>query len=140
MATPEPLSAQRWSDLLAAVHERDVEALVACFVPQGRWQNVPHDAWVGRETIASKLGPILLRSDRVQWDVVSESYSEHRAWLERVDRFWIDGTEYSVRVNGVIEIDPSTGLIAELRDYSDLGEWRARLARAGDIWSRPADS
>ncbi|MSX21892.1 MAG: hypothetical protein F2795_06225, partial [Actinobacteria bacterium] len=78
-------------------------------------------------------GPILLRSERVQWDVVSASFTEHRAWLERVDRFWIDGVEYAVRCNGVLEVDPESGLIREFRDYVDLGEWRARLAAAGPL-------
>jgi len=74
------------------------------------------------------LEPILLRSDRVQWDIVTESYSQHRAWLERMDRFVIDGTEYAVRCNGVLEFEPDTGLISELRDYVDLAEWRSRLS------------
>ena len=82
------------------------------------------------------LAPILLRSDRVQWDVVTASFSEHRAWIERVDRFWIDGVEYAVRCNGVIDIDAGTGLIRELRDYVDLGEWRERLRAAGPMSTR----
>ena len=76
------------------------------------------------------LAGILERSETVRWDVVSESYAPGRAWLERVDRFWIDGVEYAVECNGVLEIDEDTGLITELRDYVDLGEWRARLASA----------
>ncbi len=73
------------------------------------------------------LGRVLQRSEAVRWDVVTESYSEDRAWLERVDRFWIDGTEYAVRCNGVLEFHPESGLITELRDYVDLEEWRSRV-------------
>jgi limonene-1,2-epoxide hydrolase len=119
--------------LLGAVGRRDVPALVACFTEGGSWQNVPHEPWRGRLEIAERLGPILLRSERVQWDVVSASFTEHRAWVERVDRFWIDGVEYAVRCNGVLEVDPESGLISEFRDYVDLGEWRARLAAAGPL-------
>ena len=72
------------------------------------------------------LGRVLRRSDRVRWDVVSESYGDRRAWVERVDRFWIDGSEYAVRCNGVFEFDRDSGLITEVRDYVDLGEWRER--------------
>ncbi|MCP4436042.1 MAG: nuclear transport factor 2 family protein [Actinomycetia bacterium] len=114
--------------LLDAVADRDVEAVVACFEPDGTWQNVPHSPARGREAIRAMLDPILRRSSQVRWDVVTESYDEHTAWLERVDRFWIDGIEHAVKCNGVLEFDPETGLIRELRDYVDLGEWRARVA------------
>lgn len=129
MATSERV----WGRLLGAVGRRDVPALVACFTEGGSWQNVPHEPWRGRLEIAERLGPILLRSERVQWDVVSASFTEHRAWVERVDRFWIDGVEYAVCCNGVLEVDPESGLISEFRDYVDLGEWRARLAAAGPL-------
>ena len=79
------------------------------------------------------LAPILQRSERVQWDVVTAAFAEHRAWIERVDRFWIDGVEYAVRCNGVIDLDSESGLIKELRDYVDLGEWRERLRSAGPL-------
>ena len=114
--------------MLAAVGRRDVDALLACFSPDATWQNVPHPPAEGREGIRSVLAPILARSSAARWDTVTESYHENRAWLERVDRFWIDGNEYAVRCNGVLEFDPDTGLIAELRDYVDLGEWRDRLS------------
>jgi limonene-1,2-epoxide hydrolase len=76
------------------------------------------------------LARILERSTRVQWDIVTASYTEHRAWLERVDRFWIDGTEYAAECNGVLEVDPDSGLITAFRDYVDLGVWRAKVGDA----------
>ena len=114
----------RW---LAAIEARDLDAVLSCFTPDATWQNVPHAPADGSDAIRAMLGPIIERSSRVVWDVISESYASRRAWLERVDRFWIDGTEYAVRCNGVLEFDQETGLIRELRDYVDLGEWRARL-------------
>ena len=124
-----------WTQLRTAIESRDVDALAACFTEDGRWQNVPHEPWIGRQTIVDMLAPILGKAEQVRWDVVSSSFGEHRAWLERNDRFWINGAEYAVRCNGVLEVDPSTGLITEFRDYVDLGEWRARLAGAGPIWT-----
>ncbi len=112
---------------LDAVEGRDVEAVVACFTERGSWQNVPHPPAEGHEGLRAAFGPILARSDEVRWDVVTEAYEGRRAWLERVDRFWIDGVEHAVRCNGVFEVDPGAGLIAEVRDYVDLGEWRARM-------------
>ena len=50
-----------------------------------------------------------------------------RVHLERVDRFWISGKEYSVECHGVITVDTTDGLIVSFLDYLDLGEWRAKL-------------
>lgn len=113
---------------LAAVEARDVDAVLAHFAPDGAWQNVPHPPAVGHDAIRAMLADILERSTAVKWTVVSEAYADDRAWVERVDRFWIDGAEHAVRCNGVFELDTGAGLITELRDYVDLGEWRSRIA------------
>ncbi|MGI5272333.1 nuclear transport factor 2 family protein [Nonomuraea sp. CA-218870] len=112
---------------LAAVHARDAAAAAACFAADATYANVPHPPAVGREAVAALLGPILRRSERVRWDLVSASYAEDRAWLERVDRFWIDGREYRVACNGVAEVDPDRELITAFRDYADLAPWRAEI-------------
>jgi limonene-1,2-epoxide hydrolase len=126
MAKPEVI-VRRWLD---AIEARDLDAVVGSFSANARWQNVPSPPAVGHDAIRAMLGPILERSERVVWDLVTESYSDERAWLERVDRFLINGTEYAVRCNGVLEFDTEAGLITELRDYVDLAEWRERLASA----------
>jgi uncharacterized protein (TIGR02246 family) len=118
---------RRWLD---AVQDRDIDEVLDCFSPNGSWQNVPHPPAIGQDAIRAMLEPILARSEQVMWDIVTESYGSDRAWLERVDRFVIDGTEYAVRCNGVLEIDPGLGLITAVRDYVDLGEWRSRITAA----------
>ncbi|MEV4105819.1 nuclear transport factor 2 family protein [Nonomuraea sp. NPDC049649] len=112
---------------LDAVRARDPEAAAACFAEDATYANVPHPPAVGRDAVAALLGPILRRSERVRWDLVTASYTDDRAWLERVDRFWIDGREYSVACNGVAEVDPSRELITAFRDYVDLAPWRAEI-------------
>lgn len=118
---------------LAGIVSREVSAILGFFAPDATWQNVPSPRVVGHEGIAAMFAPILERSSEVRWDIVSASYADDRAWLERIDRFWIDGVEYAVRCNGVFELDPEAGVITEVRDYVDLGEWRARLAAAGPL-------
>ena len=113
---------------LDAIEARDLDAVLACFTKDATWQNVPHPRSRGHHEIRALLAAIVGRSEKVRWDVITESYGENRAWLERVDRFTIDGTEYAVECNGVLEFDPDSGLIRELRDYVDLGEWRSRIA------------
>ena len=112
---------------LAAVESRDPAAVAACFTPDAAYRNMPHEPATGRSEIEELFRGILTRSDRVVWDIVSDAYTADSAWLERVDRFWIDGVEYRIECNGVARIDLETGLIEEFRDYVDLGVWRQRL-------------
>lgn len=120
--------------LLAAVQGRDVAAVGRCFTAEARYANVPHPPAVGRAAIEALFAPVLSRSERVRWDIVSAADDGERAWLERVDRFWIDGREYAIECHGAFRADPATGLLAEVRDYVDLGAWRARL---GDVLTHP---
>ena len=108
---------------LAAVEARDARAAGACFAPDAEYANVPHPPVRGPAGVEGMLAPILDRSERVRWEIVTASYTQRRAWLERVDRFVVDGQEYAVACNGVLEVD-HTGLISAFRDYVDLGPWR----------------
>ena len=115
---------------LDAVESRDAFAVAACFSPNATYQNVPHTAYSGRDQIEQLFAPILSASEQVKWDVLSMAIDGMRVHLERVDRFWIRGKEYSVECHAVITVDNSSGLIVSFLDYLDLGEWRARL---GDV-------
>jgi limonene-1,2-epoxide hydrolase len=110
---------------IAAVASRDPDAVAACFTPRASFANVPHPPAIGRAAIRAAYAPILARSDRVQWDVHTIAAAGNSVLAERTDRFWIDGEEFAVQCNGVFVIEDE--LIAELRDYVDLGVWRARL-------------
>ncbi len=118
---------------LAAVESGRCDTVAACFAEDARYANVPRPAAAGRAAIRAMFEPILSRSQRVRWDVVGSAYAGGTAWLERVDRFWIDGREYAIECNGVFVVDPGRGLITEVRDYVDLATWHARL---GDVLSR----
>ncbi len=113
--------------LLAAIEARDLRAVAAAMDADCTWQNVPHPPVMGRDAVVALLAPVLWWSDRVEWEVLSESYGDGTAWVERADRFWIDGDEHVVRCNGVITVDVAAGLVTSVRDYVDLGEWRARI-------------
>lgn len=119
---------------LAAVESGDSDAVAGCFTEGARYANVPNPPAVGPAGIRAMFAPTLGRAQRVRWEVVTSAYDGDTAWLERVDRFWIDGREYAIECNGVYTVDPRAGLIAEVRDYVDLATWRARL---GDVLQRP---
>ena len=111
--------------LLSAIESRDLLAVADALTPDATWQNVPHPAAVGREAVIGLLAPIVTWSDVVRWDVASAAYDGETAWLERVDRFVIDGHEHAVRCLGVFTTRADH--VAAVRDYVDLGEWRARI-------------
>ena len=115
---------------LAAVEARDAAAAAGCFAEDATYANVPHPAVVGPTGVRGMLAPILGRSSWVRWEIVTASLGPRRCFLERVDRFGIDGREYAVACTAVVEIDPDADRITAFRDYVDLGEWRARL---GDV-------
>ncbi|MHA3703697.1 nuclear transport factor 2 family protein [Jatrophihabitans sp. YIM 134969] len=128
MTAGAEVAAAAFHRFLAAVAARDLDAVVACFAPDARYGNVPHPPAVGRDAIRDLLGPILNRSTEVRWDVLTEAVTGNSVVAERVDRFVIDGTEYAAACCGVYVADPASGLITEVRDYVDLGPWRASLA------------
>ena len=131
--------------LLAAIESRDLRAIAGALAAGCTWQNVPHPPAIGRDAVVGLLAPIVCWSDRVEWEVLSESFGESfgegSAWVERADHFWINGADHVVRCNGVITVDAATGLVTSVRDYVDLGEWRARIRPVLEAMSArpPAD-
>lgn len=115
---------------LTSMQSCDIDKVMGSFTNESLWQNVPHLPAQGLIEIRTMFETIMRRSSRIQWDVVSASFNGERAWIERVDRFWIDGTEYAVKCNGVFDFDSSSSSIQSVRDYVDLGEWRSRLSQA----------
>lgn len=113
--------------LLAAIESRDLRAVSAMLSKDVTWQNVPHPAAVGHDAVMELLGAILGWSDAVHWKVHTSSYSGNQGWLERSDRFTIDGVEHAVECNGVFEVHATEDVVVSLRDYVDLGEWRGRV-------------
>ena len=117
----------------SAVESRDLDAIKRCFSEDARYSNVPHDPAVGRAAIGELFRPIVTRSERIEWQIVSSAYTEQRAHVERLDCFWIDGRRYAVACHGVALVDTAHGVITEFRDYVDLGPWREAL---GDVLAR----
>ena len=127
--------------LLAAIGSRDVRRITEALAPDVAWQNVPHAPAVGRDAVVALLAGIVCWADEVRWDVVTSTTDGDTTWCERVDRFVFAGEEHAVRCNGVFRVDAASGRVAEVRDYVDLGEWRARITPVMQAMSeRPASA
>lgn len=113
---------------LAAVEARDHDAVAECFAADAVYRNVPHEPYEGREAIRTLFEAALGRCEKVRWDIVTDAQTDERVWLERVDRFWVDGVEYAIECNGVWEVDTDAGVITAVRDYLDYGVWLERSA------------
>ena len=111
---------------LAAIASRDLRRIEDLLDPEAQWRNMPHPPAVGRRGVMEMLAAIITWSDEVRWDVVSAAVDGDTAWVERVDRFVIAGHEHAVECHGVFVF--SRGMLREVRDYVDLGEWRARVS------------
>ena len=107
----------------------EMDKIMSFFDDRSSWQNVPHPQRLVVKKLLKCLGQLSPKV-RVRWDLINAVYEKEKAWLERIDRFWIDDVEYSVQCNGVFELDTVNGIILSVRDYVDLGEWRDRLAQA----------
>ena len=121
------------ADLLSAIQSRDLRNVARVLHPDVSWRNVPHPPTVGRDAVVAVLGGVLTWSDQVQWDVVSDGYEPGRAWLERVDRFLIDGDWLDVRCNGVIDHRCS-----RTRTRGPRLRRSRRMARPSGAGTRPA--
>ena len=113
-----------------ALSSRDLGKILSFFDDRSTWQNVTHTPANGVTEISEMFKTIVERSSKIQWDIVTAAFEDDRAWIERVDRFWIDEVEYAVRCNGVFDFDTKSSTIVSVRDYVDLGEWKERLEKA----------
>jgi limonene-1,2-epoxide hydrolase len=113
---------------IAAVESRDLDAIADSFVHDAVYGNVGHPPARGQTAIRAMFEPIVRRSSRIEWEIVTEAgAAADLAMAERVDRFHIDGTVYGIECNGVYRVDLESGRLAEVRDYVDLGVWQQRL-------------
>jgi limonene-1,2-epoxide hydrolase len=120
---------QAIAGFLAAINERDVEAV-------GRYLTedivyhliVPLPPVSGLTNVLAALGSSITEADRVSWEVTGWARSGDQVFVERIDRFWFGAGEAAIECTGVFELRDDK--IAVVRDYADLGTWRARKQAA----------
>ncbi len=114
---------------LAAINERDVEAVGRHLTEDVEYHLiVPLPPVIGLANVLGALGASIAEADRVRWEVCGWARSGDRVFVERIDRFWFGDAEAAIECTGVFELRDDK--IAVVRDYADLGTWRARKQAA----------
>lgn len=109
----------------AAINARDSSELAGVFTEDVSYALlVPHPPLVGKEAVVNALAASITEADRVLWEVRCWSATGDIVFIERIDRFWFQGKEAAIECAGVFELRGDA--IAAVRDYADLGAWRAR--------------
>jgi limonene-1,2-epoxide hydrolase len=105
--------------LVQAWEARDADAVVACFLPDGVWHNMPYPPLTGRPAIHKTAAGFLATATSVRFEIHHQASAGPDVILnERSDIFvQNDGREIVFRVMGVFEIED--GLIRVWRDYFD---------------------
>ena len=120
---------QAIAGFLAAVNARDVEAVDLYLTEDVVYHLiVPLPPVSGKPNVLAALGKSINEADRVSWEVTGWARSGDQVFVERLDRFWFGAAEAAIECTGVFELREDK--IAVVRDYADLGTWRARKQAA----------
>ena len=106
------------TDFLAAWAHRDLDTLMAFFGADAIYHNVPVAPIAGTPAIREIFRKFLEVFSEISLDVVNIAAEPDLVFVERVDRFALDGRRIELPVNGVFEI--RSGKIARFSDYFDL--------------------
>jgi len=115
-------------DFIRAWESLDVDAVVGYFAPDAIYHNMPMEPLVGVADIRAFVAPFLAGASRAEWQV--HHIAETRTGVvltERTDGFLVGGQWVRIRVMGSFEL--SDGRITAWRDYFDLEQFNAQMAK-----------
>lgn len=107
---------------IAAIERRDLDAALALLTDDCTYDNVPIGPVRGPDAVREILGPMLDRSDEVDWPVSRQAANGEVVFNERLDRFRTGERWIEIAVTGVWEVHD--GRITLWRDYFDLDTYR----------------
>jgi len=120
-------------------NRRDIDAIVAALSEDVVYRNVPLPALHGRDAVRNFITPNLERVTRMHWVVhaLAVTADGRKVLTERTDSFYFGTEAVHVPVMGVFEFREA--LIADWRDYADIGEFVRQMAAIGQRpgWEGP---
>ena len=110
-----------------AVEQQDLDTALTYLTDDVEYDNVPMPTIHGREAVGKALRGFMKGVSEVEWVVHREAENGAIVFNERVDRFHTAEKWLEVAVVGVWEVHD--GKISLWRDYFDLGQMQAQMAR-----------
>lgn len=102
----------------------DMEAMYALCADDVVWDNIPMDPVTGKAAMREAVAGFMAGVAACDWQVHSIAQNGNRVLTERTDAFVLkDGHRAAIRVMGTFELGDD-GLIAQWRDYFDMGEFQ----------------
>jgi limonene-1,2-epoxide hydrolase len=112
---------------IAAWNANDLERVLAHLHPEVVYHNVPLAPLHGLPAVRAYLQGIG-RFDWIDWKLLALAVDGHKVLTERRDDFRLRGTEVSLPLMGIFEVEG--GRIRAWRDYFDLAMYRRQLPAA----------
>ena len=104
---------------------RDVEAILAWFVPDAVYHNMPLAPVRGHAEIRAVLEMFVPPASWIEFEVLAVASRGNVVFTERIDHFTVGDRKVALPVAGVFEI--RDGKIAAWRDYFDMGSYQRQL-------------
>jgi limonene-1,2-epoxide hydrolase len=118
-------------DFSAAFARKDVRYILDALADDCVYANVPIPAMHGKQAISEFLVPSLNRADRLEFIMgnIATAADGRTVLTERVDVFSYGKDQVSIPLMGIFVLRGE--LIAEWRDYADIGTFVKQMAAIG---------
>jgi len=124
-------------NLIQAWAKLDVDFMMAQFVDDAIFENVPMDIIVGKEAIKAAMDAFMQQISAAPWELRNIVEAPNGTVLtERDDIFVLkNGSTVNCPVMGAFEVNDDS-LITHWRDYFDLSDWNRQLGLDADFGRR----
>jgi limonene-1,2-epoxide hydrolase len=118
-------------DFSAAFARKDVAYIMGALTDDIVYANVPIPAMHGKEAVRQFLVPSLGKTDKLEFIMVNiaTAVDGRTVLTERIDVFTYGNNQVSIPLMGIFVLRGE--LIAEWRDYADIGSFVKQMAAIG---------
>jgi limonene-1,2-epoxide hydrolase len=118
-------------DFSAAFARKDVTFIMGAMTDDIIYANVPIPAMHGKEAVRQFLAPSLNKTDKLEFVMVNIATAAdgRTVMTERIDVFTYGKQQVSIPLMGIFVLRGE--LIAEWRDYADIGTFVKQMAAIG---------
>jgi limonene-1,2-epoxide hydrolase len=116
-------------NLFRTIEKNNREDILACFLEDAVFHNLPMAPARGHDEIWNALAPIHDICQGIEWQVLNIAEDEAgRVLTERLDRYQINDNWCEFPVMGILELE--NGKVKHWRDYFDLNQTMDQIVKA----------